>query len=256
MILHQITNSYKNYNYNAYIYTDRIWDTHFHGNYELVYAIEGVLELSVNGAAETLHKGELLLIPPYTIHSLTIDCASKIWVGVFSEDFIQSFFERNKYARYSKFRCDEWVEEFLKKSLFFQGQPEHYSLMSSLYMVCSECVKNAVLSNSNQDGDFMYRVIMYISDNLEKSISLEDIAKEMNYEKHYFSCLFHKCFSMNFKSFINIFRFENACRLLSKSKDDITDICSKCGFGSIRSFNRIFRQLSGVTPSEYRIKSI
>lgn len=90
MILHQVSNSRGNYNYNAYIYRNASWTPHFHGNYELIYVFEGTANISVNGIADVLCQGELILLPPYTVHSLDIT-DGKTWVGVFSEDFIASF---------------------------------------------------------------------------------------------------------------------------------------------------------------------
>ncbi len=57
---------------------------------------------------------------------------------------------------------------------------------------------------------------------------------------------------MNFKSLLNVFRFDKACRLLANKSIDIGDISEKCGFGSLRNFNRVFKDLSGTSPSEYR----
>lgn len=255
MIVHQISNSYKNYNYNAFIYKKQIWDRHFHGNYELIYVFDDKILVTANDESITLCRGELLLIPPYTIHSLDIGENARAWVAVFSEDFIVSFAEKNKTAEFGKFRCETVIEDFLIKNLFFQGKPEHYRLIACLYTVCGECVKNAVIKKSRRNGEFMYQIIEYISENISENITLESIAADFGYERHYFSSLFHECFSMNFKSFINIFRFENACRLLSDKKLNITHIASVCGFGSIRNFNRIFKNMCGLTPCEYRKKS-
>ena len=254
MIVHQVTNSYKNYNYNAFVYSNIRWFPHFHGNFELIYAISGNVDVTVNGNVCTLSTGELLLISPYNIHSLEIYNESKIWVGVFSGDFVAPFFKKNKNTHYSKFRCNEFVEAFLKEKLFFQGKPEHYSLMGCLYLVINECLKNAAVIDCDKYDEFIYNIIDYISENLCENISLESISDALGYERHYFSSLFHKCFSMNFRNFVNLFRFEKACNLLMENDMTITQICYECGFGSIRSFNRIFKEMSGKTPGEYRKK--
>lgn len=252
MILHQISNSYKNYNYNAYIYKNTEWIPHFHGNYELIYALSGDSGFTLNGKVDRISSGELVLISPYTIHSLEIDENSELWVGVFSEDFVISFFEKTKSARYSKFKCSPDIDLFLRKHLFFQGTPELYMLISCLYMVCNECIKNATAYDGGMDGEFMYEIINYISQHISDNITQEDISGFLGYERHYFSSLFHKCFAMNFRKFVNIFRFEKACRLLADKNLDITNICTSCGFGSIRNFNRIFKDMSGMTPGDYR----
>ncbi len=251
MILHQITNSYGNYNYNAYIYTEISWDLHFHGNYELIYVIDGNITITVNGIRDTLSQGELILIHPYNIHSLEVKDGNRTWVGVFSQDFISAFAKENKNIRYSKFKCDKSIEAILKEYLFTEKQPEHYLHISTLYMVCNECKKNALAYESKHENEFIKKVVDYISENLSTDISLKEIANKLNYEYHYFSALFHRCFNMNFKSFVNMFRFENACKLISETDMDFTQICNECGFGSIRNFNRVFKN-NGYTPSEYR----
>ena len=257
MVLHQIANSYGNYNYNCFIYIDDAYAenlavSHFHSNYELIYAMDGETEITLNGRTDTISKGELILVSPFDIHSLVLGKGARTWIGVFSEDFIMSFAEKNRNTRYSKFRCEEDIETMLKEKLFFEGQPEHYMMKACLYMVCNECVKNADAYKTGKGDDFITSVTQYISENLAEDIKLIDIAEALGYEYHYFSSLFHKAFSMNFKSFINIFRFDSACKMLSNKKTDISAVCEACGFGSSRNFNRVFKQLSGITPSEYK----
>ncbi len=251
MPFHQDHNSRENYNYNVHIYTDAKYDAHFHGNYELICGLEGITEFSVNGKEDTLQEGEMILISPYVIHSVKIKNATT-WIGVFSEDFIPAFSEKNRYKRYSKFKCDDNIQKILKDNLFLEKRPPRYLHIAYLYMVCNECEKNASLISLQNDNVFIRRVIEYISGNLKENLTLSDIANDLNYEYHYFSSIFHKCFSMNFKNFINIFKFENACKMLIENQKDITEICNECGFGSIRNFNRVFKSLSGLTPTEYK----
>lgn len=252
MIIHQVPNSYGNYNYNAYIYTQVRWQPHFHGNYELIYGMRGRTEVSLNGVKYTLLPDELILISPYTIHSLCGEEDAEIWIGVFSEDYIVSFSEKNRFVDFVRFRCDERITSVLKEQLFFQGKPEHYLLIACLYMVCNECIKDPGHRSTRKDKGFRYEVIGYISEHLSNDITMRETARRLNYEYHYFSSLFRKCFSMGFKGFVNMLRFENACRLLGNETEPITLICERCGFGSIRNLNRVFKQLAGLTPTEYR----
>ena len=140
----------------------------------------------------------------------------------------------------------------LKKSLFLEDKPEHFLHISCLYMVCNECVKNAVPQDTKQNDSFIYDVVNFISKNMSHDITLKDIAAVMNYEPHYFSSLFHEHFCMNFKNFVNLFRFERACMLLADKENSVTHVAEACGFGSIRNFNRVFKNLSGYTPKEFK----
>ena len=252
MITHQITNSYGNYNNNAYIYRGVFIDAHFHGNYELIYAMEGTTEVVVNGVSEYLDPGEQLLICPYCVHTLRIDSSARAWVGVFSEDFITSFDKDNRNTRYSKFRCDASIEEILTETLYVVDLLRRYLHTACLYLVCDQCVENAVVIGGEKDDGFVRKIVEYTAEHIGENISMKEMAQMLNYEYHYFSALFHQHMGMNFKNFVNLFRFESACKLLSERNRSIADVGICCGFGSIRNFNRVFKSICGYTPGQYR----
>lgn len=252
MIMHQPANSQGNYNYNAFVYTDVFYEQHFHGNLELIYVMKGKMQLVINGKSQELLPGEMYLIFPYTIHSFVIDKHTTAWVGVFSDDFVSDFYAKNCFFVYDKFRCEKSVELFLINHLFYQGTPDRYMLKACLYLMCNECVKNAEKKQKNHDTNFTEKVIRYISEHISEEISMHRLSQELNYEYHYFSTLFQQCFSVHFKTFLNMLRFEQACKLLSDNSYKITQVCNECGFGSLRNFNRVFKTFSGVTPGEYR----
>lgn len=251
MILHQISNSQGNYHYNGIVYQHTAWRPHFHGSFELMYVTEGTVSISVNGTQDTLSPGELILISPYTVHSLRLE-QGQVWVGVFSEDHVAAFAQKHKYTQYGKFRCPEGIEAILKAQLFYHGTPPRYLRISSLYLVCHWCLEKAQPQYSAQNNQFISDVITYVGQNIENNITLGDIAREMNYEYHYFSSLFNQSFSVNFKSFLNLLRIEQACTLLSDSKYTVTQVSEACGFASIRNFNRVFQKVCSCTPLEYR----
>ena len=57
---------------------------------------------------------------------------------------------------------------------------------------------------------------------------------------------------MNFKKFLNQYRFEYAKNLIVNTDKKLSDIALESGFGSIRNFNRIYYKFSGITPKEQR----
>ena len=252
MIQHQIHNSQGNYTYNAFVYRDRSYADHFHKNFELIYVKEGEAIITVDRAPVELKEGELLLLSPYRVHSFSVGGETCIWVGVFSGDFVQSFAAKYGGASFSKFRADRETEQFLLSHLFYQGVPEHYVTKACLYLVCDACLREATLLEPPATQGFRSRVVAHLSERLPEELTMRAAAAALGYEYHYFSKLFHDTFSLNFKEFVNILRFEQACRLLEEEGITVTEISTRCGFGSIRNFNRIFRTMSGQTPSEYR----
>ena len=254
MVFHQVPNSMGNFNYNSNIFRDIVFTPHFHGNYELIYVIEGSAAVSVNGMPYTLGKDLFLLISPYSVHSLNIDKNSEVWIGVFSFDYISEFSKKNRYIDYKPFKCTESIEKFLNAYLISEDKPEHYMCISCLNAVCSECIKKAEKIPRKSEGEFTERVIKFITENLTENITLKSAADKLGYEYHYFSSLFHSCFGLNFKRFINMLRFEYACNIISDKTKSITEISDECGFDTVRNFNRVFKELSSYTPSQYREK--
>ena len=154
--------------------------------------------------------------------------------------------------RYSKFRCDAAIEEILKENLFVVDLLRRYLHIACLYLVCDQCAENASVIDGEKDGGFARKIVEYTAEHIEENISMKEMARMLNYEYHYFSTLFHRHMGMNFKNFVNLFRFESACKLLSERNRSIADVGICCGFGSIRNFNRGFKSICGSTPGQYR----
>lgn len=253
MIVHQFTNSKKNFHYNSYIYSGgAAWNAHFHDSYELIYVIDGEIDVSLNGNLLTLAKHELLLLSPNAVHSFAVKQGTRMWVGVFSSDHIAAFDKKYSSVQFSKFSCDESTEKMLYQKLFINEKPDRYLRIAYLYTVCDACEKNAEYLNTHNEQKFMNSVISYISDNIDDDITMQGLASQLGYEYHYLSSLFNQCFSMNFKKFLNTYKVEKACALLDEGDRSIVSIYKECGFSSMRNFNRVFKEISGYTPTEYK----
>ena len=199
-----------------------------------------------------LCEHELLLLSPNAVHSFVIKEGSRVWIGVFSPDHIEAFFKKYRSVQFGKFSCDEETEKILVSKLFLGVKPERYLRIAYLYLVCDACAKGAEYLNTHNEQKFMNAVIKYISENLENDISMSGLAEALGYEYHYLSGLFNQCFSVNFKRFLNLYKVEKACALLGEEDCNIMSVYSACGFESMRNFNRVFKEITGYTPSEYK----
>lgn len=249
MLWHQVGNSQGNYTYDARFYKETNYRPHFHKNYELLYAVAGSCQATVATRQLTIDQGHFLLIPPYAIHSFTMDSSCKLWVSVFSADFVGG---QNSSTIYAPFICREDIHRFLENNLIFTGTPDRLLLQACLHLVLHQCSTAPVLGTL--DFDRIVQITQVVSDNLDKNITMTQAADLLGFEYHYFSRLFHSLFSMNFRQFVNLYRIEKACHILRASQADIGSIALECGFQTLRSFNRSFRELTGQTPSQYRNK--
>lgn len=254
-IFHQPHNSIGNHSYNVYIYESIDYDLHFHKNYELIYVMEGQALCSVSGKCKTLVAGDFAFCLSNELHAIKSVGESKIWIGVFSEDFIHEFkkYQTGKTGADFSFRCEEKLMEYLKNYLLKKELSDVFTIKSCLYAVCSEYLRQITLEESQGTrAELMNRIVDYIEKNYKRPLSLSMLAESLGYEYCYFSKTFNRLFSMNFNDYINIYRFNEACAMLTKTDMSVTDISYESGFQSIRSFNNIFKKLSGVTPRAYR----
>jgi len=92
----------------------------------------------------------------------------------------------------------------------------------------------------------------YIRLNYEKPITLDQMASLCNISSSYFSKLFHKITGDTFANHINQIRVTRACELLSTTDTPITVIALDLGFEDSSYFDKVFKRLTGVTPSFYK----
>ena len=92
----------------------------------------------------------------------------------------------------------------------------------------------------------------YIDTNYMEDISLDYLADQVGFSKFHFSRLFKEYTDYNFSDYLCIRRIKAAETLLEDPDYSITEVALNSGFASISTFNRIFKQKKGITPSEYR----
>ena len=96
------------------------------------------------------------------------------------------------------------------------------------------------------------RVVNYVMQHYQNSISLAEVATLVNMSESYFSRFFRKATGNRFSDFINRIRISKACELLAHTDQYITTICYDVGFNNVANFNRRFIEHKRVTPSDYR----
>jgi len=80
-------------------------------------------------------------------------------------------------------------------------------------------------------------------------ITFDDAVRASGYSPSHFSKVFKTLTGMHFSGYLNLLKVEHAIALL---RDDgsvtITAVCAKCGFSTVRNFNRVFKSITGFTP--------
>lgn len=88
----------------------------------------------------------------------------------------------------------------------------------------------------------------------EMGFSREALASRLGVGEHVISRAVNQHFGKNFNEYVNGFRIEEAKERLTRETIAVTIIAFEVGFSSIASFNRVFKQVVGMSPTEYRAK--
>lgn len=100
--------------------------------------------------------------------------------------------------------------------------------------------------------DLIDEVIAYVERNYRKDIGLGQIAKTLHVSPNYLSTLFHKKTGITFIKYVTKIRIQKAKDMLNHSNLSIQEIANAVNYSSTRHFTRIFTDLVGCYPSQYR----
>ncbi len=92
----------------------------------------------------------------------------------------------------------------------------------------------------------------YMQQNFAREISLEEVAREVNLSPYYFSRFYKEETGVNFSDRLTEIRMETAKELLKKDEYTIKDVCYMTGYTEPNYFSKIFKKVTGATPTEYK----
>ena len=108
-----------------------------------------------------------------------------------------------------------------------------------------DLIKNQLLMEQIRD---------YVESHYMENITLQDAAAQVHYSDAYFCRFFKQNFDKNFIMYLSEFRVQKAKELLADVTVNVKDIGQRVGFRDSSYFTRVFKRVTGVTPSEYRYK--
>lgn len=119
--------------------------------------------------------------------------------------------------------------------------------------------READVERENEQGENVSRLhIMvsmieeYIRSNYMYDISMQDAAQAVNYSEPYFCKMFKLQYGQSFTSYLTDYRIEKAKKMLMQPTVNVKVVGEKVGYGDSNYFARVFRRVTGVSPTEYR----
>lgn len=106
--------------------------------------------------------------------------------------------------------------------------------------------------NKNKRGDVIQEAIQHMRNNIEKKLTLEDIATHVGYSPSHFGQIFLKKTGQTPLNYFNQLKIQKACQLLDFSELKIKEIAEELGFYDQYHFSKMFFKQIGETPTQYK----
>lgn len=127
-------------------------------------------------------------------------------------------------------------------------------LLQYLQDLRSRLQKDPEANTSEEEIDTVQRVKQYTIANYQENLSLNVVAGEMNFNPGYLGRLFKHSEGMSYNEYLNQVRIERAKQLLQSGSKKIFEIAAQVGYQDESYFNRCFKRMEGITPTEYRAR--
>ena len=254
-------------------YSETPWhfENHSHSAVEIIVPLKGEVIYTVDDSTYRVQSNEVLIVPPNRIHSLTMHEGSARYLLLFEPDNIFGM------------RDMQLVEDMLHTPLYLTGQSEAQESIRALLLQTVSCYerrefmwnslcysyllqmyarlgqfnmsreqRQIELRSQRIDPEIVDSARLFIDQNYMRDITLGDVSSFTGFSKCYFSRVFKQQLGLSFSEYLRRKRVSMAEELLIHSRQPIQEIAMRAGFGSVATFNRVFRDARNCTPSRYR----
>ena len=166
-------------------------------------------------------------------------------------------FSKNRYDdRFSVFHCGFMCANARSGNVGTEDlvDPRLALLHTAAHKLVYEMGKRAVMSSAraSYNGDLIQRIFGFIETEYARECSLKRLAEELAYDHSYLSRYFKSNVGIGFNEYVMQYRINIACEQLANTDTSVLQCAMDCGYTSLRSFNRAFKAVLSITPSEYK----
>ena len=254
---------------------------HNHDFFEIIYMYSGTCTTLVDGRERHLKAGDICLYNLQAIHRIELhhpgdtvfnimiqrDLFKESFLDLLAENdlimdfFIQSIYTIKNSARQivlspmDGYACEQIIQ-WMIECHYGDNDMKQSKLKALLVLLLAEMTRQyrAIVTEpslSGGDTQLLNAVIAYISQNY-RHVTLEEIADHFGYSTRSMSRYFKAVTGTSFKHLAQQIRFHRACGRLRDPEMNIDDIAEDLGYTERSSFDRAFKNLYQLTPSEYR----
>ena len=224
---------------------------HWHPECELIRVVQGDAQIKIGSTLMEVTEGACLFCSAEQPHYIIGSSGSIIEVMIFHKDLLEKITRHYKPCSPLLSNPDDMKAGFEAARKILAQKPHFFQ------ETLENCAAGILLSVFNQNELCSLRGEKHLEKNLIDKISMEfatitfnEMVSFSGYGASHFSKLFKRLTGMTFSDYLNYVKVEHAVSLIQRGHNlTIADVSLQCGFSTIRNFNRVFKQITGFTPS-------
>ena len=263
----------------TYINSIESFPIHMHDAYEIIFVLEGSIDLKCTAFNYKLTKGDVFIVNVKELHSITRGSNNNILL-VFQFDpyqYISVFPKLDYYI----FVCDSFSSEDKQNEKLITLQQLLLSIYQMtdtdpiqpnakiedyLFKLITYLINNyqsfnlentgyhnkSIYKNDYFQQERIFNIQEYLYKNYNCKIDLEDLANYVHLNKYYVSHLIKHATGLSMTDFLSLTRVEQSELLLLSTTKSIEQIALECGFSALRYYEKHFIKWYHTKPSDYR----
>lgn len=248
--------------------------THYHMAYEIYYLFRGERNYFIRDSFYPVHAGDMVLIDSNAVHKTSerSEPNHERIVLHFAQSFFKEYSQEDRDLLLAPFAE---AQPLVRLNLKERMQVEE--LLGSLLSELSECPPGYQLHIRNMAIELLLftarhilkrkalpeveltpiqrkvtEIIRHINLHYKEPLHLDLLAKQFFISKGHLCRVFKEVTGFGFTQYINITRVKEAELLLRETDWSVTQVSEQCGFENFSHFGKVFKMLSGLSPSAYR----
>ena len=258
----------RNYNGKERVWTGRYRNLqnlpHWHLESELIYVESGEIIVSDNHEKYPLSTGDAIFLQGGDIHYIKSAPDSIVAIILFDSSLLNGILKEHRLTKakleytYPIKECFEKMQTELKSQKMFYDLKLRSLITDLMIEIFRSEELTAQIQPEKHSSIDNYKNLLSEIEAKYDYITFSDAADFMKLSEPYFSKFFRKVSGMTFSQYLNTVRLEHAIELLKNNTEHlpITEIAAKCGFDTIRHFNRVFKDITGMSPRQMPSDSI
>lgn len=251
------------------------YELHFHSAVEVVVPHEGECVYTIDEVEYHVQPGEVIIVPAGCKHALRMgeNCSRDLLLfemnGVFTlKEFgaFRQMLAKPLHITMEHPACEQVHGLMLDVIRVYRARGllrnlhcyalllEIYAVLGEHYLTTSATPAEVNALNRQLSGeDAFNRALDYVNENYMDDVTLDSLAAYAGFSRYTLSRMFRQHTGSTFTQYLNKRRVTMAEDLLASTKMPVTQVALQCGFNSIATFNRVFRDVRGCTPTQYRL---